>query len=139
MSENPKQALGDKKIQLQIVPPAAKIAIANGLVEGAEKYGPWNWRDIPIRLMTYVGSAQRHLDAWIEGEELDPDGDGKTHLEGAIASLAIILDAISSGSAIDDRPQTPNEGVLKALKQGSHKYKENDNGHDRLSEIPNIR
>jgi hypothetical protein len=61
------------------------------------------------------------MDAFIEGEELDPDGDGKTHLEGAIASLAIILDAIDHGSAIDDRPSNSNKGVLRALKRGSNK------------------
>jgi hypothetical protein len=120
---NPKQAMGDKKIQLQLVPAAASIAIANGLVEGVEKYGAWNWRDQPIQLMTYVGSLRRHLDAWIEGERIDPDGMGKTHLEGAIASLAIILDAMSCGSAIDDRPRVKNSGVLNALnaKNGSNR------------------
>lgn len=120
---NPKQAMGDKKIQLQLVPPAASIAIANGLVEGADKYGAWNWRDQPIQLMTYVGSLRRHMDAWIEGENVDPDGHGKTHLEGAIASLAIILDAISCGSGIDDRPRVKSDGVLNALKTGGSKPK----------------
>ena len=114
---NPKQAMGDKKIQLQIVPESASIAIANGLIEGAHKYGPWNWRDQPIQLMTYVGSLRRHMAAWIEGEEIDPKGNGKTHLEGAIASLAIIVDAISCNTAIDDRPQVKNIGVLNALKK----------------------
>jgi hypothetical protein len=118
---NPKQAMGDAKIQMQLVPPSVKIALARGLVEGAVKYGEWNWRDQPIQVMTYVGSLERHMAAWIEGEEIDPDGDGKTHMEGAIASLAIIIDSISCGSAIDDRPQVKDVGVLKALTHGSVK------------------
>lgn len=113
--------MGDRKIQLQLVPPSVKIAIANGLVEGAEKYGSWNWRDQPVQIMTYVGSLERHLASWVEGEEIDPDGMGKTHLEGAICSLAIIIDAISCGSAIDDRPTVKDQSVLNALKQGSGK------------------
>lgn len=122
-SKNPKQEMGDKKIQLQLVPASVKIAIANGLVEGARKYDPWNWRNEPIQLMTYIGSMERHVAAWVEGEEIDPDGDGKLHLDGAIASLAIIIDSISCGSAIDDRPSVKNKGVLKSLKLGGAKKK----------------
>jgi len=118
---NPKQAMGDAKIQLQLVPSSVEIAIANGLIEGAIKYGPWNWRDQPVMLMTYVGSMKRHMAAWIEGEEIDPDGNGKTHLEGAIASLAILIDAISCGTFIDNRPTVKDNGVLQALKKGNVK------------------
>lgn len=121
IAPNPKQAMGDAKIQLQLVPSSVEIAIANGLVEGAEKYGAWNWRDQPVQIMTYVGSMKRHMAAYIEGEDIDPDGNGKTHLEGAIASLAIIIDALSAGSAIDDRPKVKDQGVLNALKHGSVK------------------
>lgn len=121
MIQNPKQKMGDKKIPLHLVPPAASIAIARGLAEGAEKYGPWNWREIPINIMTYIGSAQRHIAAYVEGEDTDPDGDGKSHLDGAIASLAIIIDAISAGTCNDDRPPISNGGVLDTLKKGSAK------------------
>lgn len=117
---NPKQEFGDRKIKLQLVPPAATIAIANGLAEGAEKYSPWNWREIPVELMTYYGAVMRHLAAWVEGEDLDPDSvRGKTHLEGAIASLAILIDASTSGRCIDNRPIHPNVDVFKQLQRGA--------------------
>lgn len=118
--DNPKQAMGDKKIPLHLVPGSAEIAIANGLGEGADKYGSWNWRDQPIQLMTYYGSMKRHMAAWVEGEEVDPDGDGKTHLEGAIASIVIILDALSCGTYIDDRPNVKDKGVLESLQTGKY-------------------
>ena len=117
---NPKQAFGDRKVKLQLVPPAAAIAIANGLEEGAQKYSPWNWRDQPVQLMTYYGATLRHLAAWLEGEEIDPDSElGKTHLEGAIASLAILIDAATSGNCIDDRPRAANDDVFTKLERGS--------------------
>jgi len=117
---NPKKIYGDKKIKLQLVPPAASIAIARGLAEGAEKYSPWNWRDDDIETLTYIGAIQRHLAAYLEGEDLDPDSTtGKSHLDGAIASLAILIDAESVGSLIDNRPKRKAVGVLKALTQGS--------------------
>lgn len=116
---NPKQLHGDKKVQLQLVPPSAKVAIAIGLEEGAIKYGPWNWRDNPVELMTYYGALCRHMDAWVEGEDVDPDGSGKTHLDGAIASLAILIDASEGGTCIDNRPENSNGNTLRALQRGA--------------------
>lgn len=119
---NPKQLYGDKKIKLQLVPPSASIAIANGLEEGAEKYGAWNWRDSKVEAMTYYGAVLRHLTAWLEGEDIDPDSEhGKTHLEGAIASLSILIDAGSCDTLIDNRPKVKSTGALGSLKKGSRK------------------
>jgi hypothetical protein len=117
---NPKQKYGDAKVKLQLVPPAAMMAIARGLEEGAVKYGPWNWRDQPVELMTYYGSTFRHLVAWLEAEDLDPDSElGKSHLDGAIASLAILIDAYKAGTYIDNRPAVSSAGALEDLQRGS--------------------
>ena len=117
---NPKKRYGDAKVPLQLVPPAAMIAIAQGLAEGAEKYSPWNWRDDKIETLTYIGAIYRHLAAYMEGEDVDPDSKhGKTHLAGAIASLAILIDAESVGSLIDNRPGRRSRGTLAALQQGA--------------------
>ena len=114
---NPKQLHGDAKAKLQLVPPAAMLAIAKGLEEGAVKYGPWNWREQPVELMTYYGAVMRHLTAWLEREDRDPDStNGKSHLDGAIASLAILIDAAGTPDFIDNRPRIPNVGALNGLK-----------------------
>jgi hypothetical protein len=116
---DPKKAFGDAKLPLQIVPPLATAFIALGLAEGAKKYGPWNWRSTNVEVMTYIGGVKRHLDAFIEGEDIDPDSaEGKPHLAGAIASLAILIDALEGGFAIDNRPP-PNAGMLRRLNQGA--------------------
>jgi hypothetical protein len=122
-AENPKTRYGNLKVKLQLVPTSAKIAIARALEEGAEKYSPWNWRETPVPLMTYVGACCRHLDAFVEGEMKDPDSDTKEHLDGAIGSLAIIIDAMSlgEGNYIDDRPSVSSQGALESLKKGSRK------------------
>jgi hypothetical protein len=115
---NPKQLYGDKKLPLHWVPPAALCALAKALGEGGRKYGPYNWRDQPVEVMTYVGGTLRHLAAWVDGEEIDPDSaEGKKHLDGAIASLAILIDAIESGYAIDNRPKPG--AAPKMLLQGA--------------------
>jgi len=113
---NPKQRYGDSKVPLHLVPAAFKIMTAIGLDEGANKYGAWNWRDIKVEVMTYIGAIQRHLDAWVDGEEIDPDSlVGKPHLAGAAASLAIIIDALETGHAIDNRP--PKGAAARMLKE----------------------
>lgn len=102
---NPKQAYGDLKVALQLVPPALVIHAAKALKEGAGKYGPYNWRKTKVEALTYVGAILRHLAAYQDGEDLDPESaTGKSHLDGVAASLAILLDAQDGGTLIDNRP-----------------------------------
>ena len=112
--DNPKKLFGDKKLPLHLVPPAASAFIALGLRDGAKKYGPWNWRDQPVEVMTYVGALKRHIDAWVDGED-DAEDSGLPHLAHAIAGLSILIDAIASGCDIDNRP--PEGGGPDVLKK----------------------
>jgi len=100
-AESPKPT----KVPLDLIPLAALVEMANGLAEGAEKYAPWDYRRTGIKASVYVGAALRHLVAFGNGETLDPDSPtGKTHLAGALSSLAILADAFALGYAEDDRP-----------------------------------
>lgn len=104
ISTNPKKAQGAAKVQLQLVPPALAIGAAVALGEGAPRYGAFNWRDKPVDASTYIGAIERHLLAYKDGEDVDPESTvGKTHLEGIAACCAILLDSISLGILIDDR------------------------------------
>lgn len=99
---NPKQAFADKKIPLDIVPKTAIVMAALAHLDGACKYGKWNWRMEGVRASTYLGAAQRHLAAWENGEENAPDG--VPHLGHALACINIIIDAKVAGKLNDDRP-----------------------------------
>ena len=114
---NPKQAYGDRKVPLQLIPPAAEVYMAVALREGAFKYGAWNYRESPIELMTYVGAIKRHLAAIVNGEWVDLDpvvnadrtvlmAPPKPHLAGILGSAAILADAYENGNLIDNRPKT---------------------------------
>lgn len=103
LAPNPKQSAGDKKVPMQCIPPTALVALAIGLGDGARKYGAFNWRELPIEYMTYVGAVQRHIQAWIDGQDIDPES-GNPHLFHAIASLSILIDAVACGNGIDNRP-----------------------------------
>lgn len=100
---NPKQAYGDKKIPLHLVPPVAIAYMGMGLREGAKKYGPYNWRETDVEVMTYLGAALRHIGAFIDREDTDPES-GNPHLAHAMASLAILVDAYEGGTCNDNRP-----------------------------------
>lgn len=113
LGSNPKQAFGDAKVPLHLVPAALMDAVGRGLSEGRDKYGAWNWRSTQVEAMTYVGAIMRHLMAYVDGEDLDPDSaTGKSHLDGAAASLAILLDATHGGFLVDNRPPKGPGGAL---------------------------
>lgn len=73
-------------------------------MDGANKYGAYNWRDKPVPMMTYIAAAQRHLMQLLDGENYDPVS--KVHHAGhAAACMMIILDSMECGALIDDRPK----------------------------------
>lgn len=108
---NPKQAYGDKKVNVALVPPASVIYEALGLADGAVKYGPYNWREKSVEAMTYVAACMRHLQAWVDGET-DATDSGKPHLGHAKACLGILADAIETGNLIDNRPPAGTASFL---------------------------
>lgn len=118
---NPKAAIGATKVPLHLVPPSAKYFLALALEDGAKKYGPYNWRDKGISISTYKAAAERHLDAFWDGEELAADS-GVHHIAHAMACCALLLDALTVGKLIDDRPI---EGASAELQKT---YTENKNG-----------
>jgi len=99
---NPKDGIGATKLPLSLVP-ATAIALASlAHLDGALKYGTWNWRKAGVRASIYADAAKRHIDAWFNGEETDPDS-GLPHLAHALACLNIIVDAEACGKLTDDR------------------------------------
>ena len=100
---NPKDRLGIKKVQLDLVPPSSIIYQALAMEDGARKYGKANWRSKQVRASIYVAAALRHLYSWHDGEECAKDS-GKPHLAHALACLGILVDAIETGNLVDDRP-----------------------------------
>ena len=125
---NPKDAIGSNKLPLHLWPETATALGSLGLLDGALKYGRSNFRAIGIRASIYVDACQRHLKAWFEGEDCDPDS-GLPHLAHALACLAILVDAMAAGNMTDDRQfpagyrewideLTPHVSRLKALHSG---------------------
>jgi len=72
------------------------------MTDGADKYDPYNWRAKKIAIRSYVGAMKRHLDAFMEGEDVASDS-GCKHLGHVMAGAAILLDAEAHSRWVDDR------------------------------------
>lgn len=100
---NPKDALGIRKVPWSTVPARVVAELGLALLEGAVKYGRHNYRAVGVRSSVYYDAAFRHLAAWWEGQDLDPDS-GLSHVTKAIACLVVLRDSMLQGNLNDDRP-----------------------------------
>ena len=120
MSEikNPKEHFGSKKIPYSYVPAGVLAGLAVAMYEG-KKYGRHNYRVIgDIAASIYYDALKRHIDAWWEGEDTDPDSKvGLSHLVKAMACLAVLYDAKMMGKMRDDRPPKLPEGWMNELNE----------------------
>ena len=105
---DPKAIEGAKKTQLHLLPPVALAEAAKAHQQGADKYGPFNWRETKVCASTYISAMMRHLDLWRDGEDLAPDS-GVSHLGHIIAGANILLDAAHCGTLVDDRAKMPDQ------------------------------
>lgn len=99
---DPKGAAGAVKVPLGLIPPHAMEQTAWVHKLGADKYGPWNWRETGVCASTYVNAILRHLNAWRDGEDLDPES-GISHLAHVACSANILMDAEYCDKLQDDR------------------------------------
>ena len=109
---NPKTAAGAAKPALfSVIPTAALLHLGEVMKLGADKYGPFNWRETPVPAETYVDAMGRHMLSWQDGENLDPESK-KSHLAHVMACCAIIIDAMENGMLDDNRPKAGRTGEM---------------------------
>ncbi len=94
--------VGSGKLPLHLWPETATALGSLGLLDGMLKYGRSNWRVAGVRTSIYIDASKRHLNAYFEGEDNDPDS-GLPHLSHALATIAILVDAAAAGKLNDDR------------------------------------
>jgi hypothetical protein len=126
---NPKDAIGILKAPMSTVPAEVMLEVGVALLEGAIKYGRHNYRVVGVRSSVYYDATMRHLMAWWEGEDADPDS-GLSHITKAIASLTVLRDAMIRGKVNDDRPPktlgfvAELNGHAERLLKASHEHKQ---------------
>lgn len=108
---NPKDIVGSKKLDLGLVPDSAMVALSQAFLEGALKYGRYNWRIAGVSASTYHAALKRHIAKWWNGQDEDPETRVQ-HLANAMACIAIIFDAEQYGMLTDDRPPCPDPDAM---------------------------
>jgi len=109
---NPKDAVGVKKAPLSTVSAPFILAIGNAMLEGALKYGRHNYRAVGVKSSVYYDALLRHMMAWWEGQDIDPES-GESHLIKAAACLAVLFDSLHRGNLNDDRPPKVKDGWVE--------------------------
>ena len=108
---NPKQAAGNGRVPLDLIPTTGLVYAAMSFAEGASKYAASNWRIAGVRFSIYHAAMLRHLLKVANGEWVDPETQ-VPHLGSIIASAMIIADAHEIGKLTDDRAPAMNVGAL---------------------------
>ena len=92
IDDNNQAAKADKgKLRLTLVNPQLVEEVAKVRMYGTEKYSdPDNWKNVePQR---YKDALYRHLNAYLKGEEQDPES-GLSHLAHMAGNISFLLDA----------------------------------------------
>ena len=111
---NPKYSQGIRKYPISPVPAPVLGEIGVAMLEGSLKYGYYNFRKTDISATTYYDAVNRHMSAWWEGEDIDPDS-GLSHVVKAAASLILLRDAMINYRLEDDRPPPTTAGWIEHL------------------------
>lgn len=101
---NPKDTLGIQRVpSFSVIPRQVVAEVGLALLEGACKYGRHNYRVAGVRASVYMDAVDRHISAFWEGQDIDPDS-GLSHVTKAIAGLVVLRDSMIQGNWVDDRP-----------------------------------
>ena len=83
MSEMQGKKFDQNKPRMSLLPKGALNAVIRVLEFGATKYQVDGWKHVPDAKTRYYDAMQRHIDAWWQGEQKDPET-GEHHLAHAI-------------------------------------------------------
>lgn len=96
-----------QKPDLSLLPRPFLDEVARAFMVGQTKYGRYNYKN-GMEVTRLIAAALRHITAYNEGEENDPE-DGQHHLGAAGACIAMILSQKQHGTLQDNRYQKEQE------------------------------
>jgi hypothetical protein len=79
------------KLEYGLLPPHALREVVKVLTFGAQKYERDNWQKVSDSKRRYFDALQRHVWAWKEGEQNDPES-GIHHLAHAMCCLMFLFE-----------------------------------------------
>lgn len=91
---------GDKP-RLELIPASGINAAGRAMTYGSKKYADHNWAN-GFEWDRLVGSLLRHINAWREGEDVDPES-GLNHTDHICANAMMLAAHVSEGLGNDNR------------------------------------
>lgn len=90
------------KTRYDLIPLSTLKDCADVFSYGANKYAEWNWAK-GMKWSVPYACALRHLQAWYEGEDTDPES-GLPHLGHVMCNLVMLSHYARHYPEMDDRP-----------------------------------
>jgi hypothetical protein len=123
-----------EKTRFDLVPMGAVAQIADVLAHGAAKYQAHNWAR-GTEWSRYYAAALRHLAAWSQGEDLDPDS-GLSHLAHAGCCIVFLLEYQRHDWGSDDRFRGPDGAAFTKDDGRSHQIELPQLDWDQVGHLP---
>lgn len=92
------------KVKWGLVPHSALVPMVKVLEFGAKKYAPFNWQK-GLSVSEILESMQRHLYAFQEGENIDPES-GLEHIGHIQCNALFLAWMLQNKPELDDRNST---------------------------------
>lgn len=108
----PAMKFDGEKPRTDLIPWDAVMEAAKVFTFGAAKYDDRNY--FGLAQSRLFGAVQRHLIAWYEGEDVDPETD-MSHLSHALCGVMMLLEKEMHGLGEDDRPWSSSSAVADEL------------------------
>ena len=102
------------KSRVDLIPSKPLIGVGHVLAFGAKKYKPNNWR-LGLRWSDTLASAMRHLLAFADGEDIDPETK-LPHIDQALCQVLFQSEYFHTNTGIDDRWSSVSEADREAAK-----------------------
>lgn len=82
------------------IPQLSLMSVAKVFNYGAKKYSKFNYSG-GTDWLRYYDAAQRHMNAWMTGEDIDESS--HNHIDHTIASLMMLRENMHLGTGVDNR------------------------------------
>lgn len=85
-----KRKFDSGKSRVDLIPSFSLIEVGKILAYGAEKYAEDSWQEVPEGRKRYTAALLRHVYAWQNGEDVDPET-GYHHLSHAATNCLFLV------------------------------------------------
>jgi len=102
MTKEKAKKFNKEKLRYDLIPTRPLMLVAGVYTFGVKKYDADNWRK-GLNFSDLIGSAERHLQAFKSGSDLDPSNDNMHHLASLVWASMSLMEYQYTHPELDDR------------------------------------